>query len=71
MTGEDVFAAWREAMVVEQIERRGIRDPRVLEAFRRIPRHEFVPPHCAHVPMMMGRYPSAKDRPFHSLSLWR
>jgi len=44
MTDETIFAEWREAMVIEQIERRGIRDPRVLEAFRRIPRHEFVPP---------------------------
>jgi protein-L-isoaspartate(D-aspartate) O-methyltransferase len=40
----DPFAEMREAMVVEQIMRRGLRDPRLLEAFRRIPRHEFVPP---------------------------
>jgi protein-L-isoaspartate(D-aspartate) O-methyltransferase len=32
----------REAMVVEQIERRGITDPGVLEAMRRVPRHLFV-----------------------------
>lgn len=31
-------------MVREQIERRGIRDPRVLTAMRAVPRHEFVPP---------------------------
>ncbi len=30
-------------MVTEQIEARGIRDPRVLEAMREIPRHLFVP----------------------------
>jgi protein-L-isoaspartate(D-aspartate) O-methyltransferase len=30
-------------MVREQIAERGIRDPRVLEAMRRVPRHEFVP----------------------------
>ena len=30
-------------MVREQIERRGIRDPRVLEAMRRVPREAFVP----------------------------
>lgn len=29
-------------MVSEQIERRGVQDPRVLEAMRRVPRHEFV-----------------------------
>lgn len=30
-------------MVAEQIERRGVKDPRVLEAMRKVPRHEFVP----------------------------
>ncbi|MFB0527687.1 MAG: protein-L-isoaspartate(D-aspartate) O-methyltransferase [bacterium] len=33
----------RKAMVVEQIEERGIRDKRVLEAMDKVPRHEFVP----------------------------
>ena len=31
-------------MVDEQIRARGVRDDRVLEAMRRVPRHEFVPP---------------------------
>ncbi len=39
--GED--AVWREAMVSTQIAARDIRDPRVLAAMRRIPRHLFVP----------------------------
>ncbi len=34
----------REQMVGTQIEGRGIRDPRVLAAMRKIPRHLFVPP---------------------------
>ncbi len=34
--------AERERMVKTQLERRGIRDPKVLEAFRTVPRHEFV-----------------------------
>jgi len=34
----------REEMVRTQIERRGIRDPRVLAAMRAVPRHLFVPP---------------------------
>jgi len=34
----------RMAMVQTQIERRGIRDPGVLEALRRVQRHQFVPP---------------------------
>lgn len=33
----------RERMVTEQIERRGVKDPRVLRAMRAIPRHTFIP----------------------------
>lgn len=32
-------------MVEQQLQRRGIRDQRVLEAMRSVPRHEFVSPH--------------------------
>jgi protein-L-isoaspartate(D-aspartate) O-methyltransferase len=42
----DEDAAWRarcETMVREQIEARGVRDPRVLAAMRAVPRHRFVP----------------------------
>lgn len=38
------FEKQREQMVTWQIQRRGIFDPRLLEAFRCIPRHLFVPP---------------------------
>jgi protein-L-isoaspartate(D-aspartate) O-methyltransferase len=37
-------AGARERMVREQLESRGIDDERVLDAMRRVPRHEFVPP---------------------------
>ena len=37
------YAEARERMVVDQLERRGIRDPRVLAAMKRVPRHLFVP----------------------------
>lgn len=37
------FDVARHSMVVEQLERRGITDPRVLEAMDWVPRHEFVP----------------------------
>ena len=37
------FAAERERMVSEQIVRRGIHDPRVLAAMRKVPREEFIP----------------------------
>lgn len=41
-TDEDNFKGQREAMVEQQLRRRGIRDPRVLEAFGKVPRHRFV-----------------------------
>ncbi len=40
----DRWAEARERMVRDQIAARGVRDPRVLEAMRIIPRHVFVPP---------------------------
>lgn len=48
MSEHDQFTREREAMVREQIERRGIRDPRVLAAMRTVPRHLFVPPDQRH-----------------------
>ena len=42
-------------MVREQIAGRGIRDPRVLDAMRRVPRHRFVPP--------VDRASAYEDRP--------
>jgi protein-L-isoaspartate(D-aspartate) O-methyltransferase len=38
------FEAARLAMIETQIERRGVRDARVLGAMRAVPRHAFVPP---------------------------
>src|SRR3954469_3748494 len=37
------FELARHNMVAEQLEQRGIHDPRVLEAMDWVPRHEFVP----------------------------
>ncbi|MDD5423443.1 MAG: protein-L-isoaspartate(D-aspartate) O-methyltransferase [Candidatus Omnitrophica bacterium] len=37
------FEKMRNAMVDEQLIGRGISDKRVLEAFRKVPRHEFIP----------------------------
>ena len=37
------FDELREKMVREQLQPRGITDPRVLGAFRKVPRHAFVP----------------------------
>lgn len=43
VTDEARQSAAREAMVHEQIERRGVKDPGVLAAMKRVKRHLFVP----------------------------
>ena len=43
------FAAEREAMVERQLRGRGIRDTHILDAFRAVPREEFVSPEEAHL----------------------
>ena len=40
---DDPYAGERVRMVREQIERRGVSDPRVLRAMESVPRHLFVP----------------------------
>ena len=42
-TGGQEFAAARWAMVEDQIRKRGVVSPAVLDAMLRVPRHEFVP----------------------------
>ena len=49
------FAELRERMVERQLAARGIRDPRVLEAFRQVPREEFVA--AAHRRQAYGDHP--------------
>jgi protein-L-isoaspartate(D-aspartate) O-methyltransferase len=44
---ESAYTAARTRMVREQLEGRDIRDPRVLDAMRQVPRHLFVPPDLA------------------------
>jgi protein-L-isoaspartate(D-aspartate) O-methyltransferase len=46
---DDAFAIARRRMVREQLQDRDIRDPRVLEAMRRVPRHFFLPEHLHNV----------------------
>lgn len=43
------YAALRERMTREQLEERGIRDPAVLSAFRKVPREAFLTPDMAHL----------------------
>lgn len=45
----DEFKAERYQMVATQIQRRGIRDERVLQAFEAVPRHLFVPEPMRHM----------------------
>jgi protein-L-isoaspartate(D-aspartate) O-methyltransferase len=40
----EFFRTLRERMVAHQLRNRGIRDPHVLFAMGKVPRHEFVPP---------------------------
>lgn len=48
MTPEDAqFTQARAQMVHKQIEGRGVRDPRVLEAMKQVERHLFIPPELA------------------------
>jgi protein-L-isoaspartate(D-aspartate) O-methyltransferase len=42
-SAQEPYVMQREAMVREQIEARGVRDPRVLAALRRVERERFVP----------------------------
>jgi protein-L-isoaspartate(D-aspartate) O-methyltransferase len=43
VAAEDAFSSQREEMVREQIEARGVKEPRVLGAMRKVRRHLFVP----------------------------
>ena len=45
MKATDPYALQRERMVRDLAERRGLKDPRVLEAMRRVQRHLFVKDH--------------------------
>lgn len=49
MAKRDVFETAREEMVVRQLAERGIRDARVLQAMRDIPRHRFVSAELQHL----------------------
>jgi protein-L-isoaspartate(D-aspartate) O-methyltransferase len=55
--GALTYRAQRESMVREQIERRGIKDKAVLAAFRKVPRHEFVPEQLRHLAYTDGPLP--------------
>lgn len=49
-------------MVEEQLARRDIRDPRVLEAMQNVPRHEFVPPAHRQLAYVDGPLPIGEEQ---------
>lgn len=53
----DTFDKERKQMVAEQLSRRDIYDPRVLDAMRSVPRHLFVPPEQRHLAYRDGPLP--------------
>jgi len=61
-SGEQYFLRLREQMVRDQLQARDVKDPRVLAAMRKVPRHRFVTPElmdsayddCA-LPLMLGQ----------------
>jgi protein-L-isoaspartate(D-aspartate) O-methyltransferase len=55
MSGTTDFRAEREAMIEGQLRRRGIREENILEAFRAVPREEFVSADARH--LAYGDYP--------------
>ncbi|GAB4478019.1 MAG: protein-L-isoaspartate(D-aspartate) O-methyltransferase [Anaerolineales bacterium] len=59
MTGEEeaLFRRERVRMVEEQLRRRGIHAPRLLEAMLKVPRHRFVPVEHRHLAYVDGPLP--------------
>ncbi len=55
----DPTAAARNRMVQRHLVERGIKNPRVLDAFRTVPRHKFLPPNTRRQPRPPAR--SAPD----------
>lgn len=57
MNEDPTYAKERERMVKDQLESRDIRDERVLEAMRAVPRHRFVPEQHRHLAYADGPLP--------------
>jgi len=57
MAGKNNFQEERKHMVENQISRRGVKDPRVLSAMRKVPRHRFIPSEYNHLAYTDGPLP--------------
>ncbi|MFZ5515682.1 MAG: protein-L-isoaspartate(D-aspartate) O-methyltransferase [Candidatus Zhuqueibacterota bacterium] len=60
--GDDPFLRDRLAMVDAQINRRGVADSLVLNAMRKVPRHEFVPAHLKKQAYIDSPLPIGEDQ---------
>jgi len=58
----DQYTAARERMVDEQLAARDIHDERVLQAFRKVPRHRFVPAESRHLAYADGPLPIGQSQ---------
>lgn len=47
-SSDEIYELQRDLMVRDQIQKRGVKDERVLDAMRTVPRHLFVPGHLRH-----------------------
>ncbi|MGM0446496.1 MAG: protein-L-isoaspartate(D-aspartate) O-methyltransferase [Bacillota bacterium] len=61
-TKEDDYKNQREKMVKKQLIRRGIKDKRVLAAFREVPREKFVPENVKEYSYQDGPLPIGKEQ---------
>ena len=60
--GQDIYTSKRQAMVERQIQYRGVKDTLVLNAMRKVPRHEFVPANLKHVAYSDRPLPIGKNQ---------
>ncbi len=58
----DPYRLERERMVNTQLKKRGIHDSRVLEAFKKVPRHHFIPKNLADQAYADGPLPIGKSQ---------
>ncbi len=58
----DPYRIERERMVETHLKKRGIRNSRVLEAFKRVPRHHFIPKNLADQAYTDGPLPIGKSQ---------
>ena len=66
----DRYQVMREEMVEFQIEMRGVKDPAVLHAMRKVPRHLFLPASQLDSAYDDSPLPIGLGRRFHNPTSW-